>query len=933
MATIRRIAPSTPQLAFQNVPSQTGAGFQAMADLAKSAYDMVLPDAVKQYEKEGADAARAIAQQQIGEPAAAVAPTNGGGSSISDSLARTESGGNYQAQNKEGYFGKYQWGQARLDDYNRANGTTVTKAEFLSNPGVQEQAQQWAEKDIMGNLNDLIGKSVNGQVMTPAALIAVAHLGGTGGARKYVESNGEYNPADSNGTHLSDYARIHGGAGNVVPPTMIRDADGQLVARLHSPMSEPFRQAYNAAAGIAYNADMQMKATTDLMGISQQFALDPQGYQQAANAYVSELVSKAPAVFQEDLRGSLTNEVQRRSLGILEAQQSDIRQRAENSTNALAEKQSSDYAAAVASGDPREINAAHAALSATLKAKESLPGAAWTPAQSANVFDAAENEGKRAASARDSQAAQRAENAANAIQARQASELSAAVASGDPAKIAAAEGALTATLDQKAKANGSTWTPEQSYNVVAAAKAAGQQAAQQAATTADRETKDKLKGILDMGNSGIVSADQSILNDPEIAKKFPEEVLAARAAQNMAQTMPQLFEAPPADVQHQADLLRKTATSPLQIATINKMDELAKTMAEAYDKDPVAAAIKYRKGNLPPALPDAATMIAAPAAATAMMKARLGYMTDATAHGYNPSGALLSGAESDQWGAMFSKEVPVEARLAAATLVAEGFGDKAGIVFKGLKGADPVTQSAGQFVASGGDAAIAKEAMTGQAMLDAGMSKGKLPAVDISQVDAGYAQALAGLPIPQADIMKLAAGYYAYHNHEPIKDAADAKKAAKDAVNAALGASTDTAGRTTGGIQAVNGQPLLLPSGVRGADVEAVLNGSGGAMGAVGLVGGALPVLGPTALALGYGLSDTAISPAWQSSGLGASKGGPPMMGTVPLSQSQLKETRIIPTPQFGENAYRMEFRGAPVRDSKGGLYVFDLTQLVKGAK
>ena len=35
--------------------------------------------------------------------------------------------------------------------------------------------------------------------------MAVGHLGGIGGMKKYVLSKGQYNPADALGTSLSDY--------------------------------------------------------------------------------------------------------------------------------------------------------------------------------------------------------------------------------------------------------------------------------------------------------------------------------------------------------------------------------------------------------------------------------------------------------------------------------------------------------------------------------------------------------------------------------------------------------------------------------------------------------------------------------------------------------------------------------------------------------
>lgn len=148
------------------------------------------------------DTMAALGKQPMGQP-----------SSISESLARTESGGDYSIVNSEGYTGKYQWGQARLDDFNRANGTNITLDQFRQTPQIQEQAQAWHENDILTDLGGYVGREVNGIKMTPGAIVAMAHLGGKGGARKFIESGGAYDPADSNGTNLSDYARTHNSAG------------------------------------------------------------------------------------------------------------------------------------------------------------------------------------------------------------------------------------------------------------------------------------------------------------------------------------------------------------------------------------------------------------------------------------------------------------------------------------------------------------------------------------------------------------------------------------------------------------------------------------------------------------------------------------------------------------------------------------------------
>lgn len=136
------------------------------------------------------------------------------------SLIGTESGGNWKASNNEmgaggqsGHFGRVQFGKARLQEAMDAGvipqGTTPEQ--FMNSPALQIAAENWHFADLEKQLGDLVGKEVNGQVMDMGALVAMGHLGGAGGARKYVESGGAYNPSDSFGTSLSDYAMKHGG--------------------------------------------------------------------------------------------------------------------------------------------------------------------------------------------------------------------------------------------------------------------------------------------------------------------------------------------------------------------------------------------------------------------------------------------------------------------------------------------------------------------------------------------------------------------------------------------------------------------------------------------------------------------------------------------------------------------------------------------------
>ncbi len=131
-------------------------------------------------------------------------------------LGVSESGGNYGAKNSEGFAGKYQFGQARLDDFNRANGSSLTLDQFQADPNAQEAVQAWHEQDIMTfvqqrGLDQYIGQEIAGVQITPAALVGMAHIGGKGGMAKFLATGGRYDPADSNGTKISDYGRKFSG--------------------------------------------------------------------------------------------------------------------------------------------------------------------------------------------------------------------------------------------------------------------------------------------------------------------------------------------------------------------------------------------------------------------------------------------------------------------------------------------------------------------------------------------------------------------------------------------------------------------------------------------------------------------------------------------------------------------------------------------------
>ena len=184
------------------------------------------------------------------------------------------------------------------------------------------------------------------------------------------------------------------------PGAVVRTAEGNLEPRLYSPLSGPILQAYNAAAQIAYQSELMQGASVALMDMSVEHTGNPQAYQQAAQEYIDGLVDQAPEMFRSELREGLSREAHRRFAGMVEERHRDIRQRANNASQALTQRWQAEYAEALASGDEDAVASARQQLEGILAAREQLPGVAWTPEQSENVFIDAERTADRIRSQR-----------------------------------------------------------------------------------------------------------------------------------------------------------------------------------------------------------------------------------------------------------------------------------------------------------------------------------------------------------------------------------------------------------------------------------------------------------------------------------------------------------------------------------------------------
>lgn len=378
MAELRKIVKS-PQLSnFRQAVPESGGLFRNLALGMETAYEAIKPAAMQQATAEGDALGREMARRQIGDPLAGVG-TQG---NYRKGIQAIESGGNYSAigpttKSGDKAYGAYQVMGKNVGPWTEKHfGKRLTPQEFLANKEAQDavfDGEFGSYVSRFGNSQDAASMWFSGRPLDKAGNASDGYTTVPDYVKKFTAASGGDAPAT----------------------TLVRTSDGNLEGRLYSPMSGEILQAHNAAAGVAYASGVMVKGVADLMAMSNEFSLDPAGFRDAGRAYVDDLVKAAPEQFRPDIRNSLEKELTRRVLGVTEDQQSDIRKRADNSSAALVERWQSNLAEAMASGNKDEIDSARSELDGLLVARENLPGLAWTPEQSANVFIDAQKQAER----------------------------------------------------------------------------------------------------------------------------------------------------------------------------------------------------------------------------------------------------------------------------------------------------------------------------------------------------------------------------------------------------------------------------------------------------------------------------------------------------------------------------------------------------------
>jgi hypothetical protein len=150
---------------------------------------------------------------------------------------------NYDTENRYGYIGKYQFGEAALFDlgyysldnsdrnlfrndwvgnWSGKNGIT-SKQDYLHNGAAQEIIVRewhdtlWGRITFLG-LDKYAGQILNGNLITVSGMLAASHLIGTGsqssdvaGLKGYLLSGAVFSPADGNGTTANEYMTVFQG--------------------------------------------------------------------------------------------------------------------------------------------------------------------------------------------------------------------------------------------------------------------------------------------------------------------------------------------------------------------------------------------------------------------------------------------------------------------------------------------------------------------------------------------------------------------------------------------------------------------------------------------------------------------------------------------------------------------------------------------------
>ncbi len=904
---------------YRQVGEVGGASFAALADIANAAYDFMAPAAEKQLTDKATEQWTAYAKQQMSNNRVPFAYPGGGVWSEGYAKALSEAGfdqdyiraaqaviggesaGEFSAQEDHRYtparareifpdvFGDMDDAQINAlvgagpqEFFETTYGSGTRRGQNLGNtqPGDGGLFRGRGPIQLTGRANyeryggmigqDLVG---NPDLITSdpqvAAAVTAAYLqdrvqmtgdpvadvrGAVAGSRTGA---GFANNIDADRARFRSASSLP--AASAPAPTLVKTADGNIEPRLYSPLSGPLLQAHNAAAGTAYMSQISLSAAQDFSALHSQYLMDPEGFIDAARGYVEQVVEQAPDPFKADLRATLEEDMQQNYLGIVEDKQRDIRQRADNSSRALVDRRQKELAEAIASGNADAVTAAEARLNGLLRAREALPGVAWTRAQSENVI-----------------------------------------------------------LD----AYGSAQKIEKD-RIKELTKEYG----------ADLDT------AISAVENGLRSADEALLNDPNVWQMQPEKARELASKITLRENMPGFNSATPAE---RAEVIQSWEDTPVtsagEIDIFKAMVDMDKKATAALEKDPVQYFQDFMpEDSKPPEIPADPTD---PGFMSALVE-RSQYASERAAEGYTDAPVIFSAEEVTAFSSILGKQSPAAVRAVAASAIAQGLGENARYALDQLD-VDPVTRYGAKMIAAGGSETLLAEAITGQERINERLVQLPSNSTSIEAVSKDIAVSVSDLPLPESakrEILDFAtallAGQDSYQGVDP--NSKKAQELLSEQINRALGQGRNAKNQLIGGVQKIAGHPVFLPLEMSGDRLDGAIKATFSGGEAKGFL---------DRIASGMMLTEDAPNRSvsedlWKQASDFGEGGSVPMWGGRPLDPRMYldKKIRLVAAGRRdGKPQYRMEVSiiGAPVTDivnEDGTIFYFNPESLIEATR
>lgn len=370
-------------------------------------------------------------------------------------------------------------------------------------------------------------------------------------------------------------------------------------------------------------------------------------------------------------------------------------------------------------------------------------------------------------------------------------------------------------LDAQGQAS---WT-NKAKNAIAAQEKEDLRAAEVAAKAAADQTKGRLTDMIAVLGKGRASADEALLDNPDVAEQFPDLVAQARGAQALrdsGQSIEQM--SPPELEQLAADLASKKVTKKWETEALDVVNARLDTARKELDRDPIAYAQSVGLPVPPLDLTDADTMAAG-------LNARASFGGWLQQRGYTSAVPMLTLDEQAALKAAIDPKgntSPEERARIAGVLARTSPALLASVA------PDPAFAHVGGFLAYGGNQALATEVMKGEEMIARGtivMPPEKDRAAPFFATIGGLFDELpTGGGRAREAVFKTADALYAARNGLDASGQIDEEAYAQATHEAMGGTGTYGSRDATGGIQDVNGHSTFMPMGLSARRTQTALD-------------------------------------------------------------------------------------------------------------